>query len=129
MSDICGDNRFEIIAKAKDDILKYTNISSNEDEMKVLDNFLFRCWQMGWLDKYDDVQWADKNLKNIWHNVSEEPKCKELLIIYCEDIGGLPIDALIYHGTGDCPWKELVKICSITYWAYAKDILPKGGEK
>lgn len=51
--DICGDNRFEIIAKAKQDILESTNIQSSEDEMKVLDNFLFRCWQMGWLNKYN----------------------------------------------------------------------------
>lgn len=54
MGDICGDNRFEIIDKAKEDILKRTNISSREDEMKVLDSFLFRCWQMGWLDRYDE---------------------------------------------------------------------------
>ena len=54
MGDICGDNRFEIIDKAKEDILKSTNISSSENEMKVLDNFLFRCWQMGWLDRYDE---------------------------------------------------------------------------
>lgn len=54
MSDICGDNRFEIISKAKEDILNSTNISSSEDEMKVLDNFLFRCWQMGWLDRYNE---------------------------------------------------------------------------
>lgn len=54
MGDICGDNRFEIISKANDDILKSTNISSSEDEMKALDNFLFRCWQMGWLDRYNE---------------------------------------------------------------------------
>lgn len=51
---MAGDNRFEIIAKAKQAILEGTNIDTSEDEMKVLDNFLFRCWQMGWLDKYDD---------------------------------------------------------------------------
>ena len=38
--------------KAKEDILKKTNIETNNEEMKVLDSFLFRCWQMGWLDKY-----------------------------------------------------------------------------
>ncbi len=54
MGEVCGDNRFEIIAKAKEDILSSTNIKSSKDEMKVLDNFLFRCWQMGWLDKYDN---------------------------------------------------------------------------
>lgn len=53
MNDVCGDNRFEIIAKAKQDILESTNIQSSEDEMKVLDNFLFRCWQMGWPNKYN----------------------------------------------------------------------------
>ena len=50
---ICGDNRFEIIARAKADLLEGTNIDTSEDEMKVLDSFLFRCWQMGWLDRYD----------------------------------------------------------------------------
>lgn len=53
MGNICGDNRFIIIERAKEDILQSTNIESSKDEMKVLDNFLFRCWQMGWLDKYN----------------------------------------------------------------------------
>lgn len=49
----CGDNRFELIDKAKRDIIEKTSIESSPDEMKVLDSFLFRAWQMGWLDKYD----------------------------------------------------------------------------
>lgn len=49
----CGDNRFEIIEKAKKNLIDSTNISSSPDEMKVLDSFLYRCWQMGWLNKYD----------------------------------------------------------------------------
>ena len=53
MGDICGDNRFEIIAKAKKNLLESTNIHTSEDEMKVLDSYLFRCWQMGWLERYD----------------------------------------------------------------------------
>lgn len=51
MIEICGDNRFEIIDAAKKDLLESTNINTSPDEMKVLDNFLFRCWQMGRLDK------------------------------------------------------------------------------
>lgn len=31
------------------------NIESSPEEMKVLDSFLFRCWQMGWLSKYDVI--------------------------------------------------------------------------
>lgn len=50
----CGDNRFEIIEAAKKDLLESTNIESDPDEMKVIDSILFRCWQMGWLDKYDN---------------------------------------------------------------------------
>jgi hypothetical protein len=53
MKDVCGDNRFEIINRAKQDIINSSNIASSQDEMKVLDNILFRCWQMGWLDGYD----------------------------------------------------------------------------
>ena len=56
MSIVVGDNRFEIIAKAKKDLIEGTNIETSEDEMKVLDNFLFRCWQMGWLDRYEEKQ-------------------------------------------------------------------------
>ena len=53
MATICGDNRFEIIAKAKEALIESTNIEDSPKEMAVLDNFLFRCWQMGWLDKYE----------------------------------------------------------------------------
>lgn len=77
----------------------------------------------------EGAEWADNHPVNVWHSASEEPKCKELLIVYCDDIGGLPIDTFIYHGAGDYPWEEVVKIYSIIYWAYAKDLLPKGGEK
>ena len=48
-----GDNRFEIIAKARKDLIDSTNIEDDPKEMEVLNNFLFRCWQMGWLNKYD----------------------------------------------------------------------------
>lgn len=50
--EVCGDNRFEIIEKAKKHLLESTNIDSSK-EMDVLDSFLYRCWQMGWLDKYN----------------------------------------------------------------------------
>ena len=54
MANICGDNRFKIIAKAKKAIIESTNIEQSPKEMEVLDNILFRCWQMGWLDKYKE---------------------------------------------------------------------------
>lgn len=54
-NEICNDNRFEIIQKAKEDIISATNIEDAKDEMECLDSFLFRCWQMGWLDKYKNL--------------------------------------------------------------------------
>ena len=48
---ICGDNRFEIIETAKKLLLFATNIETSPDEMKCLDAFLFRCWQMKWIDE------------------------------------------------------------------------------
>jgi len=56
MSEVCTDNRFEIIAKAKADLLESTNIETSADEMVCLDSFLLRCWQMGWLKKYEEDQ-------------------------------------------------------------------------
>ena len=53
MMNICGDNRLEIIQKAKEDLIKSTNIEMAKDEMAILDNILFRAWQMGWLGKYE----------------------------------------------------------------------------
>lgn len=51
--EVCSDNRFEIIEKAKRHLLDNTNIVTSKDEMKCLDSFLFRCWQMGWLKQFD----------------------------------------------------------------------------
>lgn len=54
MMEMCGDNRFEIIKKARKHILDATNIDTSPKEMEVLDTFLYRCWQMGWLERYDE---------------------------------------------------------------------------
>lgn len=54
LCDICGDNSFKIINEAKQALIDSTNINTSPDEMVVLDDILFRCWQMGWLDKYGD---------------------------------------------------------------------------
>lgn len=53
MNTQCSDNRFEAIERAKKDLLDSTNINTSPEEMNVLDSFLFRCWQMEWLDRYE----------------------------------------------------------------------------
>lgn len=49
--EICEDDRFELIEKARKKLLECTNIESSTEEVAVLDSILFRCWQMGWLDQ------------------------------------------------------------------------------
>ena len=48
---ISGDNRFEIIEKAKEMLLNATNIEDSKGEMKVLTNILFRMWQVGLINE------------------------------------------------------------------------------
>lgn len=61
---VCNDNRFNLIAKYKAKLIEATNIETSQDEMAVIDNILFRMWQMGWLDKLDAAY--------PWHRVEEE---------------------------------------------------------
>lgn len=82
--EICGDNRFEIIAKAKADLLEGTNIETDEAEMAVIDNILFRCWQMGWLDRYDrktepldkDINVRSKTMRDCYNCKRYENDCE-----------------------------------------------------
>ena len=52
--EVCTDNRFELIAKYKQLLIDSTNIETAHGEMAVIDSILFRCWQMGWLDKLEE---------------------------------------------------------------------------
>ena len=86
--DTCGDDRFDLIAKAKQKLLDATNIDSSPDEIAVLDNILFRCWQMGWLDRLRD---ADTR----WHELFGTPEraARTLFEIKCgeKSCNGCPI--------------------------------------
>lgn len=50
MNNICNDDRFIIIERAKKDLLEKTNVDVNE--YQSLSSFMYKCWQMDWLDKY-----------------------------------------------------------------------------
>lgn len=111
----CCDNRFEIIAKAKEALLKETNIARDEQEMAVIDNILFRCWQMGWLDKYDDTKHSNsesigKNLKPFSLEAAKAgtPVCtrdgRKARIICFDAKGEHPIIALVTDGVQESPY-------------------------
>ena len=54
--DSCSDNSFELINKYKRELIEKTNIETSPDEMRVIDNILFRFWQMGWLDTLEQTR-------------------------------------------------------------------------
>lgn len=56
MNYVCEDNRFEIIERYKNELISATNIEGSPEEMAVLDNILFRFWQMGWLKEQKAVE-------------------------------------------------------------------------
>ena len=114
----CGDTRFEVIARAKEDLFKSTNIESDEKEMAVIDNILFRCYQMGWLDRYEDEKLS--NYENIEKNVKEfnikaaksgKPVCTRdgrKARIICFDYKSsddYSIIALVDNGDNEMPYK------------------------
>lgn len=94
LCDICGDNSFKIINEAKQALIDSTNINTSPDEMAVLDDILFRCWQMGWLDKYGDKK-ADG-----WIPVSERlpEDDNEVLVTVSGKLNNITFDNAIEIG-------------------------------
>lgn len=90
---VCNDNRFNLIAKYKAKLIQATNIETSQDEMAVIDNILFRMWQMGWLDKLDAA--------SPWHRVEDElPKDGEFgeIVLACNDVGTVNAAFLSSYG-------------------------------
>lgn len=58
-----NDNRLDVIARAREHLLLATNIISSPKEMEVLDDILFRAWQMGWLKQYDTLTNNDMKVR------------------------------------------------------------------
>ena len=97
----CGDKRFEVIARAKADLLKSTNIERDEKEMAVIDNILFRCAQMGWLEKYEkEVEKMDLKPFELQKAKDGKPVCTKdgrnvrIICFDCKD-EAFPIVALV----------------------------------
>ena len=49
-------NRLELIECYKKQLVESTNIKSSPNEMAVIDNILFRFWQMGWLKEQNNCE-------------------------------------------------------------------------
>ena len=64
------------------------------------------------------VEWADEHPVDVWHDVSEEPRCEELLL--GEDSDGFSI----YRWCGqEDNWEAFVNATGLSRWAYIADLL------
>lgn len=76
VGEMCGDNRFELIEKYKQKLIKATNIETAKDEMEVIDAILFRFWQMGWLDKLEKTEKEEQRQRELFR-VTHCVECKK----------------------------------------------------
>ena len=67
--------------------------------------------------------WADEHPINVWHDVSDEPKINEDVVLY--DCCG---NFIAEFFDGSVTWRNIVLYYKATMWVYAGDLLPKGGE-
>ena len=86
MVHICNDNRFELIEKYRNRLIEATNIEDSPEEMKVLNDILFRFWQMGWLDKLE-IDGLPTIQPSSWISVKDRlPDDGIAVLIYCPEI-------------------------------------------
>lgn len=110
IGEVCSDNRFEVIARAKKDLLKSTNIETRQDEMAVLDNILFRCWQMGWLDRYEEGKCETSD----WISVKDRPlENNKRVLVYRPGMKNADIGAISVQWGWTCSRKQQ----DVSYWA------------
>ena len=76
MADMCADNRFELIERFKKELIESTNIETSPEEIKVIDDILFRFWQMGWLDSIDRMPLVKESAKTLIHSVGNSVSAK-----------------------------------------------------
>ena len=69
--EVCGDNRFELIKKYKQMLFEHTNIETANDQVAVIDDILFRFWQMGWLDKLEEFDRQKAEVERLKDSIKE----------------------------------------------------------
>ena len=104
MNEAINDNRYELIKKYKQKLIEATNIESREDEMEVIDNILFRFWQIGWLDKLEEIPSAGRPNEDGTLEVKVEDATKVGRVLISDDKhrGGL------YYPDEDEPKGDLI---------------------
>ena len=106
MCDICGDNRFEIIEAYKRKLIEATNIEASPEEMAVIDNILFRFWQMGWLPSAQPERKKGKWTERHHAYSDEEQPIEEWQSCKCSECGRYDTRPYLYYFSEPrfCSW-------------------------
>lgn len=64
------------------------------------------------------IDGAEWRINSVWHNMSEEPKCKCMLALYNNGC------VITINWDGCMKWEKMNKLYRIEKWAYVKDLLP-----
>ena len=77
------------------------------------------------------AEWADEHpkeglvdLSQVWHDSKEEPEKGKSII----SIGATGVSVYKWVDEWRCDWLDFAEWSGLTGWAYADDLLPKGGE-
>lgn len=102
---------------------------SDTEKGRVRDDYVINALadhDNGFREGYiEGAKWViNEFLKDLWHPISEEPKCHSYIMFKTTNNNGFGTEYV------DCSWKTLVRCLQITQWLYIDDLLPKkGGEK
>ena len=85
-------------------------------------NHLDKC-----IDKLEKKIDMERNLENIWHDASEEPK--GTYIVMCDGLDNNQwVVEWIHIDMSYANWKDYAETIGVSRWAYVSELLPKGGE-
>ena len=82
MKAICGDNRYEIIAKVKEHLLESTNIDMHPEELLQVDNILFRLWQLDYFNLEAIPNLKEEN-NHLRERLNKETEVLQGLMRFC----------------------------------------------
>ena len=72
------------------------------------------------------AEWADEHPKNVWHDISEEPRLNKWFLA---KIGDDAFGTFVMAMEKNQDWKNWSNGINIKIWAYIEELLPKGGKK
>ena len=96
----------------------YLNYVDEDDEEKTW------CVDPVYVEDYEMQNREYTDLSQVWHDAQKEPEKGKLLIGIDED--GVSIYRWVDQ---DNDWLSLAEGFGLTRWAYADDLLPKGGKQ